>query len=317
MAERLLSATRLHAVCRLRFEHGDWAERTIDLGTDQHQPSPDTFAQCGFWAWARDDISRAKDLLFRGIDLLVAVDEPAAALCLSYAEAGEHPRVPDPLALLEVVASKLDLDREPWVVIHLAYTAALIHPWPQPADVSRLVDIAAKVQSPMLMVAASTVLGHSSVRRTPPDYTAALENFRRGLDVARQSDLLGAEGESWCGIAVASVGLDPIEAVDACHQALITLYEIRYWPMIWQLFETVGLCLALSGAVEGASIIVGNLEAHHPPWGYEHHLGFRARALDIVGAHSHADEWMARGAAMNRYQIVEFALAALEHETSV
>lgn len=316
-AERLLSAARLHAVSRMRFEHGDWAERTVALGTELHQPSPDTFAQCGFWAWLRDDRTLAKELLFRGIDRLGSVDEPAAALCLTYAEPGDHPRAPDPFALLEVVASKLDLDREPWVVIHLAYTAARVHPWPQTEHVSRLVSTAARVRSPMLMVAATTALGHSSVGRTPPDYEAALASFGRGLEVARQSELRGAEGESLCGIALAKVGIDPNEAIEACRDALVTLYELRYWPVIWQLFESVGLCLALTGAVEGASIIVGNLEAHHPPWGYEHELGFRARTLDIVGAHSQTIDWMAHGAAMDRHQIVEFALAALEDGTRV
>ena len=98
MAERILSATRLHAVSRMQFEHGDWAERTIALGTEERPPTPDTFAQCGYWAWALDNMPRAHALRDRGIELLVAVDDPSAALCLSHLGSEKHQRVPDAFA---------------------------------------------------------------------------------------------------------------------------------------------------------------------------------------------------------------------------
>ena len=56
-------------------------------------------------------------------------------------------------------------------------------------------------------------------------------------------------------------------------------------------------------------------EAHHPPFGNEHDHGFRTRTLEIVRSHSQANDWMARGAAMDRHQVVEFALSALEPKT--
>ncbi len=78
------------------------------------------------------------------------------------------------------------------------------------------------------------------------------------------------------------------------------------------MFESVGLSLAVTGQVEAASVIVGNLEAHHPPFGIEHQLDFRNHTLELVRSHTQVEEWMARGAAMDRYQIVEYALTALE-----
>ena len=100
-----------------------------------------------------------------------------------------------------------------------------------------------------------------------------------------------------------------------CHEALTALYEIRYWGLLWQLFDSIGLCLALTGATEAASIVVGNLEAHHPPGGYELRFGLRARTLEIVRSHAEFSEWTARGAALERHEMVEFALAALKHGT--
>ena len=96
---------------------------------------------------------------------------------------------------------------------------------------------------------------------------------------------------------------------------MIKLYDIRYWGMIWRLFESIGLSLAAAGHIEAASIVAGHLEAHHPPFGYEHDLGFRARTLEIVRTHSQGQEWMTRGAAMDRYEVVDYALAALEPAT--
>jgi hypothetical protein len=44
----------------------------------------------------------------------------------------------------------------------------------------------------------------------------------------------------------------------------------------------------------------------------EEKLHFRRRTLEILRSHSPAKEWMARGAAMDRYEIVQYALAALD-----
>jgi hypothetical protein len=44
--------------------------------------------------------------------------------------------------------------------------------------------------------------------------------------------------------------------------------------------------------------------------GIEHDLGFRDRTLNIVRQHRQAEEWMALGAALDRFQVVDYALAA-------
>ena len=96
----------------------------------------------------------------------------------------------------------------------------------------------------------------------------------------------------------------------ACHEALISAYDVRHWERIPQLLVSVGLALAESGQLEAAAGVVGNLEAHHLPFGMEYNFGFHTRTRDIIHTHPSADTWMAR-AAMDRHQIVEFALAAM------
>jgi hypothetical protein len=107
------------------------------------------------------------------------------------------------------------------------------------------------------------------------------------------------------------VGLGLPDAAAACRDALGHCYEIRYWWRVWHVLESTALVLASTGRVEPAGVVLGHLEAHHPPFGNEHHVGFRVRSLDIVRRAVDADEWMAHGAAMGSHQIVETALAAL------
>ena len=213
MAERLISASRLYAMSQMRFEHGDWVEQTIALATAERQPSPDTFAQGAWWAWSVENMSRAWELVDRGLELVVAVDDPGAALCLSFADMDEHSRVPNPYRHLEIVASKLDLDREWWVLIELAHGSSSGPPPPQSIHLARLVQAADKVRAPMLMVAAATAQGHRSLRQDPPDCVKALEFYMRGVQMARQSGDLASEGECLRAVAMATTELEPDEAI--------------------------------------------------------------------------------------------------------
>ena len=311
IAERLIIASRLHAESRMRFEHGDWVERTIALGTPEHPPTPDTYAQGAFWAYNRESLDHAWELLQRGIELLETIDGPGAALCLRYLEPGDHPRVPNPFRALELAASKLDLDREWWVLIDLTDFAARYDPSSEAAHVDRLVTTANRIGGPLLKAQAALARGRLMITRSPPDFVAALEIYAPARDTARDNGELVSEGDCLRAIALATVGLDPGAAIHACREALMRLYEIRYWYRIWQLFDSIALALASTNHIEAAAVVVGHLEAHHPPFGVEHLMRFRSRTLEIVRTRSEVDAWIARGAAIDRHQIVEYALAEL------
>ena len=306
MAERLVSASRLYATIRLRYEHREWVERTIALETDERQPQSATFAQAAFWAEQADnDLDRRQRLLHRALQLAAPFDDPIAALALTYTFDGDDELVQDPLAALGLVAAKMDLDREWWVLEALAdRTLHLQH-------LERLASTAERVRAPALMVSVARLLGHRALTSNPPEIAGALDHLQRGLELARFSGDPASEADCLRAIATAHVLRDPRLAIPACHEALISAYDARHWFRIWQLFESVGLALADAARLEAAAVVVGKLEAHHLPFGMEHNFGFRTRTLDIVHTHPSADAWMARGAAMDRYQVVEFALAAM------
>jgi hypothetical protein len=311
-AERLINASFQHARSVNRLEHGNWVEQAITLETPDHPPSPDTFAKGALWAFRIENMARADELLRRGIDLALSTDSPGAVVCWAMIDPGEHPGVPDPFARLEAAAASLDLDREWWVLIQLVDKAWRLRPEAESFHLARLVETADRVRAPTLMVNAALHSGHSAISQRPPNFAAALDLYGTALDTARQCGDLLSEGDSLRAIALATVGLHSDTAIESCRHALIKLYETRDWYTIWQLFESIGMSLASTGQVEAPSVIVGNLEAHHPPFGMEHNLHFRDRTLEIVRPHARVEEWMARGAAMDRYQIVEYALTALE-----
>jgi hypothetical protein len=311
-AERLLAASRLYAVGRRRYEHGDWAERTISLATDDREASPDTYAQASMWVYQReDDEPRMKELLDRGVALIEDPTDLSAALCLTYAERGEYDRFPDTFQLLRVLASNVDLDREWWILVDLVDDADTESPSLLAGLIDQLVDTANRVGAPSLKVEAALALARPSIDEQPPDLATALSYYVPALETARRSGHRVLEADCLRAIAFATVGLGGDRATEACREALIALYEIRFWYRIWQHFESIALQLAATGHVEAAAVVVGNLEARHAAFGYESWLGFRARALEIIRTHADAETWMARGAAMDRYEVVEYALAAL------
>jgi hypothetical protein len=80
------------------------------------------------------------------------------------------------------------------------------------------------------------------------------------------------------------------------------------------LLEAVQLHLVGTGDLEGAATVAGFVDRRPPPWG-------RATAREIV-AHAVAAEpdatpWRARGAAMDRHDIVGFALGLLPETAEV
>jgi predicted ATPase/DNA-binding SARP family transcriptional activator len=316
MADRLVRATWLHAQSQMRFEHGDWAARTVALESEGQSPHPDTYAEAAFWTFHRDtEDARSDQLVERGLQLAGSPDDPSAALCLVLSswddDLGKRRR-----EHLERIAARLDLDREWWVLVALAD-----HPQrPPPAHgidhVARLVETAERVRAPLLMVEADLASCRRLLTSQPLDLEGALHLATRALETARRAGGLLSEGESLRAVAISATALGRGDALNACHEALAHLYAIRYWFRVWHAMESVSLALASNAQIQAASTIVGHLEAHHPPYGVESLLDFRSRTLETIRSDAHAETevaiWMAEGAAADRNQIVHLALAALK-----
>src|SRR3954451_2395504 len=255
MAERLLWASYLYALSRMRFEHGDWANETIALGTDERPAGSYTFAQAAHWAWHSEERESAEALLAQGVDLLTGLDDPGAARCAAALADEDRPGLPP--GSFEAIANKLDLDREWWALILLAEGSIFSPPCPRPEYLARLVETAERVAAPSLVVDTDLLLGHFELDKTTPNFAAAREIYTRARNTARQSGDLVAEGLCLRALAIAAVGLGSDDARDTCRLAMVRLYEARHWWTIWQLFHSSALHLALSGNVEAGSVILG------------------------------------------------------------
>jgi hypothetical protein len=74
----------------------------------------------------------------------------------------------------------------------------------------------------------------------------------------------------------------------------------------------VACWFALGGDVDDAAIIYGHLDAHHLPYS---DIDREDRGRQSLHRHPGVDDLMARGAAMDREQLLTFVLDRLAHTT--
>ncbi len=312
-AERVIAATRLFASSLNRVEQGDWVERTLGLGTELRPASPDTYAQAAYWKMMIDDDDVAGvDLVHQGLALVDDLDGPQAALGLSLIGPGDSHLLPDSLDHFERAISTLDVDREWWALIAIEDYASRPDrdPVRKARHTARLVEVAARVRAPTLIAVAETALGHDATMRG--DLSTALVHYRSAAAIARECGGTTSEGESLRAIAFAVAAGDPAASGPACLDALIRLYDTRIWYRIWQLFDSVAVHLFATRQDEAAAALVGYLETLPYYVSAEEQLGFREANRQAVRTRAELQPMRKYGAAMNRHQVVEHALAYLQ-----
>ena len=328
-AEDILAAVRVYAESRIRAEVGVWAERTIAVESTERTARPETFGQAASWAnWAGDS-ELASRRVRQGITAAPSPDHPSTALCwtaVPFFEARPTPELEpwhgDPLDHLEAASAGLDIEDDWWVLISLVERAMDFRPRAECAarhgvdvvrhHLHRLIEVAERVRAPSLLANAALYEGHELIDRTPPQELAALDAYRRAVQITRHVDDVNLGGDALRAVALATTCHSPdMAAVEACHAALVHLYDNRHWYRLWQTMDSVALVLASNGRVEEASTLLGYLEAHRATWGRETDLGFRDRARELVGRQPDAALWMERGAMTDRDAIVAHAINTL------
>ena len=78
---------------------------------------------------------------------------------------------------------------------------------------------------------------------------------------------------------------------------------------MWPVVEAAALYWARTGQAEPAAVLLGHLEANHIH--YATFVDERAQALATLRARRDAEEWLAHGAALERDQLVAYALSHL------
>ena len=95
-------------------------------------------------------------------------------------------------------------------------------------------------------------------------------------------------------------------------ESLTEFRERRNWLGIWALLNVLAEWLAFVGDAEGAATIYGHLEAHHHlPWDTPVVRQRRSVGLAAVRGEAEVEQWMARGAGMDRDDVVAYAIDRL------
>jgi hypothetical protein len=272
------------------------------------------------WAsrWARDfrDNDRSLELAQRGIERAAAADHPdavcAANLLLGLITSGRR-RDAHLLALdlsnaienLEDPLDRLLLDRaliEDAFWSDLAATGALVE---------RFAEAAAAVGSPSAMARAAFYRGRVLTWvQDPADLDGAATAYAKGLELARSVGDFSAEVDNLLGLAFVDLIADSPDAGSRCRQVLEILVGGRRWRHIWLLADGLSPWLVRHDRAAVAAVLLGHLQAHHPPWGEgdRHARGEVRAAVDGLDG---IEALLQQGEQMSRREIVAYLLDRL------
>ena len=316
-AEAILDATFGPAVLQLRFEHGDWSEATAARASDTVRVGPATYSYAASFAWRAGEPDRAIDLARRGIEAAPGPDHPSTLLCWAYLVLASlvSGRFADALAAaphLTAVAGGVDADPLHQLAASSAFLllARIGDPAAVAAHLQRVDEIGTRAGSPPITVLASFVRGVALCLLQPPDPAGALAAYDRGLRLARDLGATHMVIGDLMGIAAIKVSASAPDAAEACQLALIEGYEARSWALLGSALVSTAEHLQAGTDREAASVIFGHLEAQHGGAVAFARLAGVARPV-ARPAGPDVESWQARGAAMDRHELVRYALERL------
>ncbi len=319
-AECLIATTAPHAWCRLRHEHCEWATRTLTLDTIDTRVSASTYGWIAYWAYVRDDQDRALTSSRQGIDAAPAPDHPDTSWCwsvlvLNDVASGRRIQAQEDARHAQVAAAHdPDLFVEWWVLFAIIEVAFYNGLAAVPDLLTRLTAVSATIGAPSLRARSLFCQGRQRMwADAVPDIEGALSCYREGLAVARETNDLSAENLNMIGIMYAETRLREPNAGETCREALKGYRDTRHWTVFWLALGAVTWWWRTTGKLEALAVVCGHVDAHHPVW-----RDSDAHHEELQAAHRHpdADDLMARGAAMDRDQLVAFVVDQLAMQSS-
>jgi hypothetical protein len=317
-ADRIVAASGRHAQTRGRHEHGDWAQRTVELESVGLRPTTSTYRWASFAAVDAGDDEAAVRLAERGIHAAPRPDHPDAAQCwdvliraaLALGQGAAAVEAADHLASIEPIVSD---PVENWTAVSgLVENALANDPASMPGLVDRLAEQAARIGAPSILSETARYQALSALyAEDPRDPERVLAAAHEGVVLAQSvRDLLNECGSLY-PLAMAAVALHRPDAGAICRDALARTYDLRFWPFLWLELETVAGYFAAGRSLASAAVLYGHLEAHHPPWGMSAARRARQRGLDRVCQLADFELLMAHGADMDRDELVAYTLERL------
>jgi predicted ATPase/class 3 adenylate cyclase len=318
-AADVIVASTGHSRRRGRDEHGDWAQRTLELESAGLHPASATYSWAARAAVYAGDNETAITLAERGIHAAPWPDHPDTAGCwvwliMAHLAAGRGDAAVEPARHLAMIEPALaDPGEAQRAVEGLIHNALANDRGSVPVLVDRLTERARQIGAPSVLSQAANLRALSAVvAEDPADPERAFAAARAGLALARTAGDPGPEGNNLCALAFAAVALRRPDAPEICRDALARLYDLRYWPLVWMLIECVAGLFAAADTLADAAVLYGHLEAHRSPWATSAGTRARLRGLDRARRLAECDVLMARGADIGRDELVAYTLDRLE-----
>jgi hypothetical protein len=177
------------------------------------------------------------------------------------------------------------------------------------AALDRFAALARRLGAPWALSEYHYLASFQDIERLGPDeFAAALDHSDKSIEFGTS----GGSDLTWAHTARAGLLArygDP-SAATAARAALAAAYDRRHWLATATTLEVVAAALSTAGS-DDAAVVLGYIELSPPPWG--NNMGsIRRLALDQLADLSDLDALRSRGAAMDRHEIVAFALGALD-----
>ncbi|MDH3299995.1 MAG: adenylate/guanylate cyclase domain-containing protein [Acidimicrobiia bacterium] len=308
-AQTIVFATAWHAMERLRNEHRQWTADALELGVELEATRSTTYSVAAGWAYFAAEPERTIEMAREG--LLRHPDDPYVGGCLAWMIYGllGADRPEEIEALVPAIASELEHDRpiDAEFMMQMALTTALLLD-PSDEQEQRFTDFCRRLSSPMALARAALLRGERRASIDPPDLDGAIVAYQEGI---RLGETHAPSEYVWSlnGLATCLAARDDDQAAPALRDAIARSYDVRLW---FGLDLALGTCAAhlLTRSPQVAAVIIGHLSMRAPSA-----VGATTRArrqsMAAVEAMDNGEQWMAQGRAMNRHEIVAYALDAL------
>jgi predicted ATPase/class 3 adenylate cyclase len=316
-AEAILTATFMGAASLVRSEYIDWADRTISLATSDVHLNPRTYGRAASLAWLIGDNEKAIEIAHRGIAEAEHAEHPDTLECwatpsLALVYTGRFDALQDAVAHLERV---LNTTTDPWATWTGWNALALISiVLPDQALLERRVEAAfaaaEALGAPGPRAVEAYLRAYTLQMRDPPDRSGAVAWYRRSLELARTTGSEGSVGASLMWLAIGSALFELEEADAVCRDGVALAYQMRFGAALWPTVCHTAVHFIRREWTECAAVVVGHLRTHHPGVPLMCAAILREDPFACLSGPELA-EWRAKGAAMDRAELVKYILDQL------
>jgi len=294
-------------ISELRHETREWVASTIKLGATLGREDGYLYAQASFWALNNGHMEQTLDFAERGA-AIAGDDEQAIAATHAGRVVGlvGCGRIDEGVALIPGTLDLISATKLPrakfwlWIVVLDAQQSVGYNE----AYVTEFLAVCDEIGAP-----AALADGQRLVKR-PPDIDGAIEAIRNAIAIADESR--SKRGGSWArfSLAVAMMTGNRNGAVEALTDSIVRANDARAILTVTLSIEIEATYLVALSRLEPAAVILGHLETK--PVGFGALPQMRERNLAAVANLDNLASLKARGAAMSRQEIVDFALAQLD-----